>query len=145
MGELMDGKTKNVDERLHKLRERTQLALDQSKAIRDQLDLHEANSSPAMSGSFEDYLHLPETIQKELPPRQDAISKYLDSHGPRVFQALSRNRPAPSHQDDSAYPARIWELDFESCAFVTAGALPSMFLLSHDPIPAGSTPDFAPG
>lgn len=79
VGELMEGRAKNVDERLQKLRERTQLALDQSKAIRDQLDLHEANSSPAMSGSFEDYLRLPETIQKELPPRQDAISKYLDS------------------------------------------------------------------
>jgi len=79
VGELMEGRAKNVDERLLKLRERTQLALDQSKAIRDQLDLHEANSSPAMSGSFEDYLRLPETIQKELPPRQDAISKYLDS------------------------------------------------------------------
>lgn len=79
VGELVDGKTKNMDERLLKLRERTQNALDQSKAIRDQLDLHEANSSPAMSGSFEDYLHLPETIQKELPPRQDAISKYLDA------------------------------------------------------------------
>ncbi|MES2598471.1 MAG: hypothetical protein V4662_24260 [Verrucomicrobiota bacterium] len=79
VSELIDGKTKNVDERLLKLRERTQDALDQSKAIRDQLDLHEANSSPAMSGAFEDYLRLPETIQGELPPRQDAISKYLDS------------------------------------------------------------------
>lgn len=79
VSELMDGKTKNIDERLRKLRERTQMALNQSQAIRDQLDLHEANSSPAMSGAFEDYLHLPETIQKEMPPRQDAISKYLDS------------------------------------------------------------------
>jgi hypothetical protein len=47
--------------------------------VRDQLDLHEANSTPAMSGTFEDYLKLPETIRKELPPRQDPISKYLDS------------------------------------------------------------------
>jgi len=79
VSELSEGKNKNAAERLAKLRERTQRALDQSKAIRDQLDLHEANSSPAMSGAFEDYLRLPETIQKELPPRQDAISKYLDS------------------------------------------------------------------
>lgn len=79
VSELMEGRAKNVDERLRKLRERTQHALDQSKSIRDQLDLHEANSLPSMSGSFEDYLRLPETIQKELPPRQDAISKYLDS------------------------------------------------------------------
>jgi|JI6StandDraft_1071083.scaffolds.fasta_scaffold00959_8 hypothetical protein len=79
VSELSEGKNKNVEERLAKLRERSQRALDQSKAIRDQLDLHEANSSPAMSGAFEDYLRLPETIQKELPARQDAISKYLDS------------------------------------------------------------------
>lgn len=79
VNELIDGKTKNADEKLKRLRERTQKALDQSKAIRDQLDLHEANSSPAMSGAFEDYLRLPETIEKELPPRQDVISKYLDA------------------------------------------------------------------
>jgi hypothetical protein len=68
-----------VDDRLKQLRQRTQIALDQSKAIRDQLDLHEANSLPAMSGTFDDYLKLPETIRKEIPPRQDSISKYLDA------------------------------------------------------------------
>lgn len=77
--ELMDGKTKNVDERLKKLRARSQQALEQSKAVRSLLDLHEANSTPAMSGMFEDYLKLPETIQKELPERKDPISKYLDA------------------------------------------------------------------
>jgi hypothetical protein len=76
---ISEGKAKNVDERLKKLRQQIQVALDQSKAIRDQLDLHEANSLPAMSGTFNDYLKLPETIKKEIPPRQDAISKYLDA------------------------------------------------------------------
>lgn len=77
--ELMDGKAKDVEGRLKRIRLRSQKALDQSRAVRDQLDLHEANSSPAMSGTFDDYLKLPETIRKELPPRQDPISKYLDS------------------------------------------------------------------
>ncbi len=77
--ELMDGKAKDVEGRLKRLRQRSQAALDQSHAVRDQLDLHEANSSPAMSGTFDDYLRLPETIRKELPPREDPISKYLDS------------------------------------------------------------------
>lgn len=76
---ISEGKAKNVDERLRKLRQQIQVALDQSKAIRDQLDLHEANSLPVMSGTFHDYLKLPETIQKEIPPRKDSISKYLDS------------------------------------------------------------------
>lgn len=77
--ELMDGKAKDVEGRLKRIRLRSQKALDQSRAVRDQLDLHEANSTPSMSGTFEDYLKLPETIRKELPPRQDPISKYLDS------------------------------------------------------------------
>jgi len=77
--ELMDGKAKDVEGRLKRIRLRSQKAFDQSRAVRDQLDLHEANSTPAMSGTFEDYLKLPETIRKELPPRQDPISKYLDS------------------------------------------------------------------
>ncbi len=76
---ISEGKAKNVDERLKKLRQQIQVALDQSKAIRDQLDLHEANSLPAMSGTFHDYLMLPETIRKEIPPRQDPISKYLEA------------------------------------------------------------------
>jgi hypothetical protein len=76
---ISEGKAKNVDDRLRKLRQQIQVALDQSKAIRDQLDLHEANSLPAMSGTFHDYLKLPETIRKEIPPRQDSISKYLDA------------------------------------------------------------------
>lgn len=77
--ELIDGKEKNVEARLQKLRQQGQQALVQSKAVRDLLDLSEANSSPAMSGLFESYIKLPETIQKELPERKDPISKYLDA------------------------------------------------------------------
>lgn len=76
---LTEGKTKNLDERLRLLRQRTQVALEQSKEITTQLDLHEVNHQPAMSGMFEDFLKLPETIKKEIPPRQDPISKYLDA------------------------------------------------------------------
>jgi len=77
--ELMDGKTKDTDARLRALRSRCEKALAQSRAVRDLLDLHEANETPALSGLFEDYLKLPEIIQKELPERTDPISKYLDA------------------------------------------------------------------
>lgn len=77
--DLRDGKTKDMDARLRALRVRADKALEQSKAVRDFLDLHEANESPALSGLFDDYLKLPETIQNELPPRTDPISKYLDA------------------------------------------------------------------
>jgi len=79
VAELTEGKTKDVAARLKTLRARTQAALNQSKAVRDLLDVHEANGAPAMSGLFEEYLHLPETIQKELPQRKDPISIYLDA------------------------------------------------------------------
>lgn len=79
VGEIINGETKNVEKRLQDLRSRSDQALERSKAVRDVLDLHEANASPAMSGLFEDYLKLPETIEKELPARTDAISKYLDA------------------------------------------------------------------
>ncbi len=79
ISELSEGKEKDVAGRLKKLHERSQTALNQSKAVRDLLDVSEANSSPAMSGLFEDYIKLPETIQKELPKRKDPVSKYLDA------------------------------------------------------------------
>ncbi|SKA96863.1 hypothetical protein SAMN02745166_02477 [Prosthecobacter debontii] len=77
--DLNKGKTKGMDARLKTMRARAQEALTKSNAIRDLLDLHEANDTPAMSGLFEDYLKLPETIQNELPERTDAISRYLDA------------------------------------------------------------------
>jgi hypothetical protein len=79
ISELSAGKENNVAERLKKLHERSQTALNQSKAVRDLLDVSEANSSPSMSGLFEDYIKLPETIQKELPKRKDPVSRYLDA------------------------------------------------------------------
>lgn len=77
--DLREDKAKNVDERLKKLRQRSLASVERSKAIRDLLDVHEANYSAAMSGLFDDYLSLPERIQEELPPRHDPISKYLDA------------------------------------------------------------------
>ncbi len=79
LSELRDGKAKDIEARLKKLRSRTQIAVDQSKSVRDLLDTHEANSTPAMSGLFDEYLRLPETLKKELPDRKDPISIYLDA------------------------------------------------------------------
>jgi hypothetical protein len=77
--DLREDKAKDVDTRLRKLRQRSLAALERSKAVRDLLDVHEANYSAAMSGTFDDYLSLPQRIQEELPPRQDPISRYLDA------------------------------------------------------------------
>lgn len=78
IGELRNGKTKDVEARLAALRVRTAKAYDQAKAVRDQLDVFEANETKEYSGAFEDFLKLPAQLEKELPVRDDALSKYLD-------------------------------------------------------------------
>lgn len=77
--ELQNGKTKDVEKRLAALRARTAKAYDQAKAVESQLDVYEANETKNYSGAFEDYLRLPALIDKELPVRDDPLSKYLDA------------------------------------------------------------------
>ena len=77
--DLQQGKTKDMDQRLATLHEFALVAYQKSVAVRDYLDWFEASESGRMSGKFDDYLNLPATIQKELPPRTDPISKYLDA------------------------------------------------------------------
>ena len=79
LGELQAGKSKDVDKRLAELRSRTAKAYERAKAVEDHLDVFEANETKNYSGAFEDYLHLPAQIQKELPVRDDPLSKYLDA------------------------------------------------------------------
>jgi hypothetical protein len=79
LADLREGRTKGADTRIRELRRRIRDAETRSKAVRDQLDLHEANETLFMSGVFEDYLKLPETLQKELPERTDPIARYLDA------------------------------------------------------------------
>ncbi len=77
--DLQQGKTKDLDKRLAALHEFTLIAHQKSSAVRDYLDWFEASGSTRLSGKFDDYLNLPTTIQKELPPRTDPVSKYLDA------------------------------------------------------------------
>lgn len=79
LADLREGRTKGADSRIRTLRQHIRDAELRSKAVRDQLDLHEANETLHMSGVFEDYLKLPETLQKELPERTDPIARYLDA------------------------------------------------------------------
>jgi hypothetical protein len=73
------GRTKDMDKRLATLHEFALVAYQKSIAVRDYLDWFEASESGRLSGKFDDFLNLPATIQKELPPRTDPISKYLDA------------------------------------------------------------------
>ena len=77
--DIESGRTKDMDKRLAALHEFAIIAYQKSIAVRDYLDWFEASESGRMSGKFDDFLNLPKTIQKELPPRTDPISKYLDA------------------------------------------------------------------
>jgi len=79
LGDLSEGRTKGMDARIRELRRHIREAETRCRAVRDLLDLHEANEPLFMSGVFEDYLKLPETLQKELPERTDPIARYLDA------------------------------------------------------------------
>ncbi len=79
INDLKNGKTKDADEKLKILRARTASAYEQGKAVQAQLDVVEANETKNYSGSFEDFLNLPAQLEKELPVRDDPISKYLDA------------------------------------------------------------------
>lgn len=87
--DLYQGKTKNAPARIAELRRRTRQAIERAHELRAMLDVHEANSPTHLSGLFEDYLRLPETLKTERPERTDPISRYLDS----VEREFSTNQP----------------------------------------------------
>lgn len=77
--DLKEGKTKDMEKRLATAHQFALVAYQKSIAVRDFVDFYEANESGGLSGKFDDYLNLPAIIQKELPVREDPISKYLDA------------------------------------------------------------------
>jgi hypothetical protein len=78
IADLQLAKTKDMSARLAALKTKTAEAYARAKAVEDHLDWYEASETQNYSGTFEDYLRLPEQIQKELPLRDDPISQYLD-------------------------------------------------------------------
>lgn len=79
LGAISEGKTKEVPQMLAELKLAAEGALSQAKAVQAHLDWYEAQHTKGLSGQFDDYLRLPQTIKKELPPRNDVISQHLDA------------------------------------------------------------------
>lgn len=77
--DLQEGKTKDIDKRLKDLRGYVTLTAKQTKAVRDYVDYYEANETEQLSGAFDDFLNLRHIIERELPPREDPIARYLDA------------------------------------------------------------------
>jgi hypothetical protein len=61
--------------RLAAMREKLALTI---RGIEDHLDWFEATQTTTFSGAFEGYLKTAEESEKPLPPRNDALSRYLD-------------------------------------------------------------------
>ncbi len=79
IGQMMKGKDKNVTQKLAELDRRRGKISQQAKAVESYADWYEASETKEYSGTYEDYLRLCEKIDKEIRPRTDAISKYLDA------------------------------------------------------------------
>ena len=79
LAEMQEGKAKGMDEKLAAIRARKKAAYERAKAVEEHLDWFEASEGEDYSGTFDDFLGLPSAIQKELPPRTDPLSKYLDA------------------------------------------------------------------
>lgn len=78
IGAISEGKTKDVPAALAELKIAREAALTKAKEVQSHLDYFEAAESKNYTGTFDDYLRLPETISKEMPPRTDVISQHLD-------------------------------------------------------------------
>lgn len=78
IGSIAEGKTKEAAAALAELRVAREAALAKAKEVQAHLDWFEASETKNYTGTFDDYLRLPETISKEIPPRTDVISRHLD-------------------------------------------------------------------
>jgi hypothetical protein len=76
---LVGGKPKGVPEKLATLREQQTKVRELARAVETHLDWYEAEQTRSYSGLFDDYLKLGDKIEQELRPRNDALSKYLDT------------------------------------------------------------------
>jgi hypothetical protein len=82
VGAISEGKTKEVPIMLAELKVASEGALTQASAVQSHLDWYEASQTQNYTGEFDDFLHLPSTIKKELSPRADVISQHLDELEP---------------------------------------------------------------
>jgi len=78
ISDIATGKAKDIDNRLKELNTRKVQVLTLAKSVQDYLDWFEASQTTKWSGLFDDYLRVPEMVEKELPKRTDPISQFLD-------------------------------------------------------------------
>jgi hypothetical protein len=79
IGELMDGKEKNLKERFDRLEAIRTEVLQQSRGVESYLDWMEANSSQKKSGAFDDYWKAVKNLDTGPTKRDDPVAKYLDA------------------------------------------------------------------
>lgn len=76
---LMSGKDHGAADKLAAIHARYLKVSNEAKAVESYLDWYQASETKSYSGAFDDYLKMHDKIRKEVRPRGDAISLYLDS------------------------------------------------------------------
>jgi hypothetical protein len=79
VADLRQEKTKGAAKKLEDLRQQRGAIHEKALAVETHLDWYEANHTGTMSHAFDDFLHLDDELEKDRLPRNDDLSKYLDS------------------------------------------------------------------
>jgi hypothetical protein len=77
--DLRQEKTKGAAKKLEDLRQKRGAIHDKALAVESHLDWYEANHTGTISHAFDDFLRLDDELDKDRLPRNDDLSKYLDS------------------------------------------------------------------
>jgi flagellar biosynthesis GTPase FlhF len=78
VGELAAGKTAGMDAHIAALQKHTDDATKLSTNAQTYLDWYQANHPSTKGSEFEEYLSIKQVVKRELAPRVDEISLYLD-------------------------------------------------------------------
>lgn len=76
---LVNGTEKGMPETLADLHKRRDAIHETAKAVESHLDWYEASGTVNYSGTFNDYFKLRDELDKQIRPRSDALSQYLDA------------------------------------------------------------------
>lgn len=76
---LVNGNDKGMTGTLEQLHQRRDAIHETAKAVESHLDWFEASGTVHYSGTFNDYFKLRDELDKQIHPRSDALSQYLDA------------------------------------------------------------------
>ncbi len=92
LGNLAKNSTADVAATLEALSSRRSTMTARAIHLRDYLDLYEINSAREISGTFDDYMRLKDSLKANPHQREDDLSKYLDRMEAIFIRAIDANQ-----------------------------------------------------